>query len=47
MRLSIDHHTVYRFSQPQARVVQLLRVTPTDYAARIWKSDTTLNLLSP
>ena len=42
MRLSIDHHTIYRFSQPQARVVQLLRVTPTDYAAQTvidWRID--------
>ena len=42
MRLSIDHHTVYRFSQPQARVVQLLRVTPTDYGAQTvidWRID--------
>jgi len=42
MRLSVDHHTVYRFSQPQARVVQLLRVTPTDYAAQTvidWRID--------
>lgn len=42
MRLSIDHHTVYRFSQPQARVVQLLRVTPNDYAAQTvidWRID--------
>lgn len=42
MRLTIDHHTVYRFSQPQARVVQLLRVTPTDYAAQTvidWRID--------
>lgn len=42
MRLSIDHHTVYRFSEPQARVVQLLRVTPTDYAAQTvidWRID--------
>ena len=28
MRLSIDHRTTYRFSTPQARLVQLLRVTP-------------------
>lgn len=28
MRLSIDHRTVYRFTEPQARIVQLLRVTP-------------------
>ena len=42
MRLSIDHHTVYRFSQPQARVVQLLRVTPNDYSAQTvidWQID--------
>jgi transglutaminase-like putative cysteine protease len=42
MRLSIDHHTIYRFSQPQARVVQLLRVTPTDYGAQTvidWRID--------
>lgn len=28
MRLSVDHRTVYRFSSPQARLVQMLRVTP-------------------
>ncbi len=42
MRLSIDHHTTYRFSEPQARVVQLLRVTPRDYAAQTvidWRID--------
>ncbi len=42
MRLSIDHHTRYRFSVPQARVVQLLRVTPSDYAAQTvidWRID--------
>ena len=42
MRLSIDHHTVYRFSEPQARVVQLLRATPSDYAAQTvidWRID--------
>jgi transglutaminase-like putative cysteine protease len=42
MRLSIDHHSTYRFSQPQARVVQLLRVTPGDYAAQTvidWRID--------
>lgn len=42
MRLSIDHRTRYRFSQPQARVVQLLRVTPSDYAAQTvidWRID--------
>lgn len=42
MRLSIDHHTRYRFSVPQARVVQLLRVTPSDYAGQTvidWRID--------
>ncbi len=42
MRLSIDHHTSYRFSEPQARVVQLLRVTPSDFAAQTvldWRID--------
>ncbi|TVV72358.1 transglutaminase family protein [Sphingomonas solaris] len=29
MRLFIDHRTDYRFSEPQARIVQLLRLTPT------------------
>ena len=42
MRLSIDHHTVYTFSEPQARVVQLLRMTPIDFAAQTvidWRID--------
>ena len=30
MRLAIDHHTRYRFSEPQARLVQTLRLTPGD-----------------
>jgi len=30
VRLSIEHRTTYRFSQPQARLVQMLRMTPTD-----------------
>jgi transglutaminase-like putative cysteine protease len=30
MRLSILHRSVYRFSAPQARLVQLLRMTPPD-----------------
>jgi transglutaminase-like putative cysteine protease len=30
MRLIIDHYTRYSFSEPQARVVQLLRMTPAD-----------------
>lgn len=28
MRLSIDHRTTYRFTVPQGRIVQLLRMTP-------------------
>ena len=28
MRLSIEHRTTYRFSQPQERLVQMLRLTP-------------------
>jgi transglutaminase-like putative cysteine protease len=28
MRLSIDHRTTYRFSAPQTRLVQMLRLTP-------------------
>lgn len=31
MRLLIDHRTRYRFSEPQARLVQLLRMTPADH----------------
>ncbi|OYX37968.1 transglutaminase N-terminal domain-containing protein [Sphingomonas sp. 32-62-10] len=30
MRLSIDHRTLYRFSTPQSRLVQMLRMTPSD-----------------
>lgn len=30
MRLSVDHRTTYRFSVPQARLVQMLRLTPPD-----------------
>lgn len=42
MRLTIDHHTNYRFSEPQARVVQLLRMTPSDCAGQSvsdWRID--------
>ena len=28
MRLSVDHRTTYRFTAPQSRMVQLLRLTP-------------------
>lgn len=30
MRIAIDHRTQYRFSQPQDRIVQMLRLTPCD-----------------
>ncbi|UYY58355.1 transglutaminase family protein [Sphingomonas sp. S2-65] len=30
MRIAVDHHTRYRFSRPQDRIVQLLRLTPGD-----------------
>lgn len=42
MRLTIDHHTRYNFSEPQARVVQLLRMTPLDLAGQTvidWRID--------
>jgi transglutaminase-like putative cysteine protease len=34
MRLAIDHRTRYHFSEAQDRVVQLLRMTPHDFAAQ-------------
>lgn len=30
MRIKVEHRTHYRFTEPQARVVQLLRLTPDD-----------------
>jgi transglutaminase-like putative cysteine protease len=30
MRIAVEHRSVYRFSQPQARIVQMLRLTPCD-----------------
>lgn len=42
MRLVIDHRTRYNFSEPQARVVQLLRMTPFDFAGQTvvdWRID--------
>jgi transglutaminase-like putative cysteine protease len=42
MRLTIDHHTRYNFSEPQARVVQLLRMTPLDLGGQTvseWRID--------
>lgn len=34
MRLDIDHRTRYSYSQPQRRLVQLLRMTPVNFAAQ-------------
>ena len=42
MRLSIDHRTVYRFTEPQARLVQMLRVNPQnshDQTVASWRID--------
>lgn len=42
MRLSIDHRTVYRFSEPQSRLVQMLRMTPEnshDQTVARWRID--------
>lgn len=30
MRIAVNHQTHYRFSEPQARIVQMLRLTPCD-----------------
>ena len=34
MHLSIDYRTDYRFTQPQTRVIQMLRVTPASHAGQ-------------
>lgn len=34
MRLFVSHRTEYRYTQPQARLVQLLRVTPGSHAGQ-------------
>ncbi len=42
MRLSIDHRTIYRFSEPQSRLVQMLRMTPEnshDQTVARWRID--------
>ncbi|WP_174292410.1 transglutaminase family protein [Sphingomonas bacterium] len=42
MRLSIEHRTTYRFTTPQARLVQMLRVTPAnshDQTVASWRLD--------
>ncbi|WP_109808639.1 transglutaminase family protein [Sphingosinithalassobacter portus] len=30
MRIAIDHRTAYRFTEPQARIIQMLRMRPCD-----------------
>lgn len=42
MRLSIDHRTQYRFTEPQGRLVQMLRLTPEnthDQTIAQWRID--------
>ncbi len=42
MRLSVDHRTVYRFTAPQGRLVQMLRLTPEnthDQTVASWRID--------
>jgi transglutaminase-like putative cysteine protease len=42
MRLSIEHRTVYRFTEPQARLVQMLRLCPEnshDQTVAAWRID--------
>lgn len=42
MRLGVDHRTVYRFTAPQARLVQMLRMTPEnthDQTVASWRID--------
>jgi transglutaminase-like putative cysteine protease len=42
MRLGIEHRTTYRFTAPQARLVQMLRVTPAnshDQTVASWRID--------
>jgi transglutaminase-like putative cysteine protease len=34
MQIEINHVTTYQFSQPQARLIQLLRVTPLSFAGQ-------------
>lgn len=46
MRLFVNHRTHYRFSEPQARVVQLLRVTPASHLGQSvidWRIDVDCN----
>ena len=46
MRLFIHHRTDYRFSEPQTKLVQLLRLTPHSHAAQNvidWRIDVSCN----
>jgi transglutaminase-like putative cysteine protease len=46
MRLFIHHRTDYRFTEPQARIIQLLRLTPTSNAGQNivdWRIDVDCN----
>lgn len=46
MRLFIHHRTDYHFSEPQARIVQLLRLTPASHAGQSvvdWRIDVDCN----
>ena len=42
MRLTIDHTTVYTYTEPTRRVIQLLRLTPCNFAGQSvldWRVD--------
>jgi transglutaminase-like putative cysteine protease len=42
MRLSVNHVTVYRYSEPARRIIQLLRVTPPSFTGQTvlnWRID--------
>ena len=46
MRLSVNHNTVYRYSEPTRRIIQLLRVTPASFqgqAVLSWRIDVDCN----
>jgi transglutaminase-like putative cysteine protease len=46
MRIEVEHHSRYRFTEPQARVVQLLRMFPSDTANQTvvdWRIDVDCN----
>ena len=42
MRIAIDHRTAYRFTEPQARIIQMLRMRPCDTRSQTvvdWRID--------